>query len=287
MSRAAGFDPRLTPARTDLAAAHLKGKVEAERFVEGVRMRVTAPKAPLRRSPAPDAALDTEALHGERVTVYETSDEGWCWAQLEADSYVGWVPASALGKPAKEPTHRVSALRTLVFAGPNIKRPPLMALPFLSRVALATKEGEFVVTDDGGYISASHLMPVDAIDSDFIATARRFIGAPYLWGGRTNLGLDCSGLVQIALQAAGYDCPRDSDMQAGFGSQVDFSGGLGESRAGDLVYWKGHIGIVSEPGRLLHANGFHMAVAEEPLADAVKRIRNSGSEVLAVRRLGQ
>ncbi len=287
MNSPAGFDPRLTPARPDLAASHLKGKVEAARFVEGVRMRVTAPKAPLRRNPAPDAPLDTEALHGERVTVYETTEEGWCWGQLEADSYVGWIPASALSAPGQEVTHRVDALRTLVFAGPNIKRPPLMALPFLSRVVVVRQEGDFAVSDDGGFVSASHLVPVDAVVPDFVGTARQFMGAPYLWGGRTNLGLDCSGLVQIALQAAGYACPRDSDMQAGFGSQVDVSGGLGELRSGDLVYWKGHIGIVSEPGRLLHANGFHMAVAEEPLDDAVKRIRNSGSEVLAVRRVTQ
>jgi cell wall-associated NlpC family hydrolase len=287
MTAPADFDPRLTPARPDLAATYLKGKVEAARFVDGVTMRVTAPRAPLRKNPAPDAPLDTEALHGEQAVVYETTEEGWCWGQLALDSYVGWIPASALGPRGKDPTHRVAALRTLVFAGPNIKRPPLMALPFLSRLVVTRQDGEFAVTDEGGYVSASHLVSIDAFDRDFVTTARRFMGAPYLWGGRTNLGLDCSGLVQISLQAAGYACPRDSDMQAGIGSPIDLNEGLDTLRARDLVYWKGHIGIVSEPGRLLHANGFHMAVAEEPLAEAVKRIRDAGSAILAARRVDQ
>jgi cell wall-associated NlpC family hydrolase len=287
MNLSVGLDPRLTPARPDLAAAHLKGRVQAARFVEGTPMQVLAATAPLRRTPTPDAPLDTEALHGEGVTVYETTDEGWCWGQLEIDSYVGWLPTSALGNRGAPPTHRVSALRTLVFPGPNIKQPPLTALPFLSRIAVAKQEGDFAVTDAGGYLPARHLVPVGSVDRDFVATARRFLGTPYLWGGRTSLGLDCSGLVQIVLQASGRACPRDSDMQAGFGAPVDFRGDLAGLNKGDLVYWKGHIGFVSEPGRLLHANAFHMAVAEESLAEAVDRIRKSGSEILAVRRPGQ
>lgn len=286
MSLPAGLDPRLTPARPDLAAAHLKGRVRAARFVPGRLMRVTAATAPLRRNPSPDAPLDTEALHGERAIVYETTGEGWCWGQLETDSYVGWIPNSALGAPGEAPTHRVSVLRALVFPGPNIKLPPLMALPFMSRVTVLKREKHFAVTD-AGYIPQRHLTLVDSTDRDFVATARRFHGAPYLWGGRTSLGLDCSGLVQIALQAAGHACPRDSDMQATLGKPVDFRGDLAVLRAGDLIYWKGHIGIVAEFDRLLHANAFHMGVAEELLADAIGRIAATGLEVLAVRRIDQ
>jgi len=282
---ARGFDPRTTPARPDLAAAHLKGKVKAARFVEGVKQRVVAPSAPVRREPSPAARQDSEALYGERVTVYETTDEGWCWGQLELDSYVGWIPASALGEADALPTHRVSVLRTLVFPGPDIKQTSLASLSFGSRVFVARREGDFAVSEAGGFIPARHLAPIESHEPDFVAVAQRFVGTPYLWGGRSSLGLDCSGLVQVALQSAGFVCPRDSDMQAEFGSAVPFTGDLDALVRGDLVCWKGHIGIVSTPGRLLHANAFHMAVAEEPLAEAVARIQKSGSEVTTIRRV--
>jgi cell wall-associated NlpC family hydrolase len=279
------FDPRVTPARPDLAAAHLRGKVEAARFVEGVRKRVVGPSAPVRREPQADAALDTEALHGERVTVYEATDEGWCWGQLDLDGYVGWMPMSALADDGPAPTHRVSALRTLVFRGPDIKQPPLASLSFGSRVFVARTRDGFAVSEAGGFIPSQHLAPIESREPDFVAVSQRFSGTPYLWGGRSSLGLDCSGLVQIALQSAGYVCPRDSDMQEKIGNSVAFTGDISTLTRGDLICWKGHIGIVSGPGRLLHANAFHMAVAEEPLTEAIERIRKSGSEVTAVRRM--
>ncbi|HLL26708.1 MAG TPA: NlpC/P60 family protein [Xanthobacteraceae bacterium] len=280
------FDPRITPARPDLAALHLRGRVEAGRFVEGVVHHVVDASAPLRHAPQADAPLDSEALQGEEVTVYETSDEGWCWGQLASDGYVGYLPANALAPGAFAATHRVVALRTFVFPAPDIKAPPVVALPFASRVRIAREEKDFGV-GGGGFIPAQHLAPLAAVAPDFVATARRFIGTAYLWGGRTSLGIDCSGLVQLALQAAGIECPRDSDMQAKLGAEIPFSGDLQTLKRGDLICWKGHIGLVAEAGRLLHANAFHMQTAEEPLAEAIARIAKGGSQVLSVRRLAK
>jgi cell wall-associated NlpC family hydrolase len=281
------FDPRVTAARPDLAAAQLRGKVNAERFVEGTAKRVVAPTAPVRRHPAHDAPLDTEALFGERVTIYESTDEGWSWGQLELDSYVGWLPTSALAEEGPAVTHRVSTLRSFIFPSADIKRAPLASVSFGSRVFVARTKDGFAITEAGGFIPLRHLAPLEQREPDFVAVAGRFLGTPYLWGGRSSLGLDCSGLVQVALQSAGVACPRDSDMQAGYGSAVPFAGNADTLRRGDLVCWKGHIGIVAAPGRLLHANAFHMAVAEEPIAEAIDRIAKSGSEVTTVRRVAQ
>ena len=278
------YDPRITPARPDLAARHLKGKVAAARFVEGELREVLDAQAPVRAAPSPDAPLLTEALSGERVSVYEQSEEGWCWGQLAGDGYVGWLPANALGRPGPAPTHKVSALRKLVFPGLSIKLPPVDALSFGCALAVARTEGDFAATR-GGFVPARHLALIDADEPDFVAVAERFLGAPYLWGGKTSLGLDCSGLVQLALTAAGIRCPRDSDMQEALGIPVATTGDLSDFRRGDLVFWKGHVAIARDGKTLVHANAFHMAVAIEPAADAIARLRAMGSEVTSVKRI--
>jgi cell wall-associated NlpC family hydrolase len=280
------YDPRITPARPDLAAKHLEGRVAAARFVDGVVREVVAPQAPVRRDPSPDAPLDTEALQGERVTLYEATDEGWAWGQLAGDGYVGWLPAAALAAPGPIPTHKVAALRTLVFPGPSIKLPPTAALPLGARLAIVRHEARLAVTAGGGYVPMSHLAPVDAAEPDFVAVAERFLGVPYLWGGKTSLGVDCSGLVQVALTACRIACPRDSDMQEqALGAPVSTDAGFTNLRRGDLIFWKGHVAIVRDAETLLHANAFHMAVAIEPLAAAIARIRAIESEVTRVKRM--
>jgi cell wall-associated NlpC family hydrolase len=282
----AAFDPRLTPARADLAAKYLEGKVTAARFVEGRVMEVVEPQAPLRREPRSDAPLETEALKGERVTVYEVNDEGWSWGQLDADDYVGWLPSNALAAAARPPTHKVAALRTLVFPGPSIKMPPLEALPLGARLAITGIEDRLAVTQSGAYVPAAHLKAIGDNESDFVAVAERFLGTPYLWGGKTSLGLDCSGLVQVALAACGRACPRDSDMQeAALGVPLILDATHSNLRRGDMMFWKGHVAIVRDRDTLIHANAFHMAVAIEPIAAAVARIDAAGSEVTRIKRI--
>jgi cell wall-associated NlpC family hydrolase len=278
------FDKRFTPARPDLAAAHLKGHVEATIFAEGRDMQIVGPSADVRRAPAPDASLDTQALCGERVTVYE-EHEGWAWAQLQRDSYVGYLPSHMLGPTPKDPTHRVTALRTFVYPAPNMKVPPLEALPLGAEVTVEG-EGDYVRVADHGFVYAPHLTPLTQYETDFVAVVERFLGVPYLWGGKTALGLDCSGLVQISLAAAGIAAPRDTDVQAReIGTELPLEDPLHLQR-GDLVFWKGHVGIMCDAQTLLHANAHHMLVARELFAEARARIlAKSFGPVIAVRRL--
>jgi cell wall-associated NlpC family hydrolase len=276
-------DPRLHAYRPDLAAAELRGKVEAARFVEPVLNQVVHGQAPLRREPRHDAPLDTEALFGERVRVYEIDDEGWAWGQLVTDDYVGYLPAAALVKAGPEPTHKVSVLRTHAFPGPDIKLPPFVALPFGARVPIARQEGGFAVTAAGRYLPPSHLVPLGAAEPDFVAVAERFLGTPYLWGGKTSLGIDCSGLMQVSLQAAGISCPRDTYMQeTHFANSVQ----LGDLKHGDLIFWKGHVAIARDNTTIVHANAHHMLVAIEPVTAAIERIKAAGSDITSIRRPG-
>jgi len=276
------LDPRITPARPDLAAAHLRGEVDAPRYVEGRAARIVAASAPLRRSPQTDAPLETEALHGETASVYDENG-GWAWVQLDRDKYVGYVPAAALGASA-EPTHRVRALRTHAYPGPSIKLPPLMALSLGARLRIVAQEGDFAVSSDGLRLWLAHLAEMGSREPDPVAVAERFLETPYLWGGRTSEGIDCSGLVQAGLDAAGVTAPRDSDMQeAALGEPVAPGEPL---RRGDLVFWKGHVGVMRDAATLLHANGFHMKVVSEPLAETRARIAaKGGGEVTSTRRV--
>jgi len=280
------FDPRITPARPDLAAKHLEGAVAAARFVDGQTYEVVEPQAPVRRAPSPDAALLTEALMGERVIVYETTEEGWIWGQLQADDYVGWLPAAALAPAGPPPTDKVAALRTLVFPGPDIKLPPLAGISLGARLAIVRPEKTFAVTAGGGFVPAQHLARLDATEPDPVAVAERFLGVPYLWGGKTSLGIDCSGLVQVALTACGIACPRDSDMQhRALGSAVAVDQSFANLRRGDLVFWPSHVAIMCDATRIIHANANRMAVTVEPLAEALVRIRATGCELASVKRL--
>jgi cell wall-associated NlpC family hydrolase len=276
------LDPRLNPFRPDIAAAHLRGKVEAAHFVEGTTHEVIEPIADLRHDPAHEAALDTQALKGERVTVYEMSEEGWAWGQLETDGYVGYLSANALGPAGAAPTHRVCVPRTFGFPAANIKLPPMIALPMGAGIAVTGTAGTFALDGYGWHYPLGHVAPLGAGQADFVAIAEMFLSVPYLWGGKSSLGIDCSGLVQIALQTAGRTCPRDTYMQEqALGAPV----ATPDIRRGDLVFWKGHVAIARDAETIIHANAHHMMVAIEPIADAIARIRTGGSEVTSVKRV--
>jgi hypothetical protein len=289
------LDPRLHAFRPDLADIRLKGKVQSARFVEGAVRRAVASNAPLKRTPRADATLESEILRGELFAVFEDAAEGWSWGQLETDGYVGFVPTDALGATAPEPTHRIVALRTFIYPGPDMKLPAEGVLSFASLIALDEETGTRGtryrrIAGGEGWIVSATAEQVDAPPAnDFVAVAERFLNTAYLWGGRTSLGLDCSSLVQLSLAAAGISAPRDTDLQEkALGASVE--GGVSAPlHRGDLVFWlghwAGHVGIMIDGEYLLHANGHHMATVIEPLAEVVARIGGKTSQPTGVKRL--
>jgi cell wall-associated NlpC family hydrolase len=289
---ASGPDPRRHPWRGDLAAAHLRGRVPARAFVEGAPHRVRAGCASLRGTPDPAASPTSQLLYGEGFTVYDTRN-GWAWGQNATDDYVGWVRDKALAPGAPTPaTHVVTALRSFVFPEPDLKTPPLDALPLSARVTAVDEHGGYLRLADGGWVFAGHLAPPDWHEPDLLRTALRLTGVPYLWGGRSPWGIDCSGLAQLSLRCAGIACPRDSDMQRDeVGQAIDLdtlgrgteagSGTDAGWRRGDLVFFAGHVGLMVDGARLLHATAFTMTVVVESLADVAGR----AGGIVAARRL--
>lgn len=280
------FDSRVTPARPDLAAAHLRGKIEAAAYVEGRALYVCDGTADLRHAPAADAPLETQALHGEAVTLYE-DHEGWGWVQLARDGYVGYMAMAALAAGPIRPTHRVSVNRSFIFPGPDLKIPARDALPLGASVCVRATKGAFAQIGDAAFVFLGHLLPCGETQKEFVAVAERLLHAPYLWGGKTSLGIDCSGLLQISLDAAGIDAPRDTDMQEhALGLPIVAGTGLAGLRRGDLIFWRGHVGIMRDATTLLHANAHHMLVASEPLSIARDRILAATSQpIRAFKRL--
>jgi cell wall-associated NlpC family hydrolase len=278
-------DPRLTPARPDLAAKYLEGKVKAARFVAGEECEIIDSIAPLRVEPSSDAEQKTQAVRGERVTIYDRNGEGWAWGQLNSDGYVGWLPDRALAKPVAPPTHKVTALLTFAFPGPSIKLPPTASLPLGARLAIRGNDAAFAIMHDGCYVPRQHLGTLDMNESNFVAVAERFAGTPYLWGGKTSLGIDCSGLVQVALNAAGIGCPRDSDMQEQALGRALPQSESKKLQRGDLIFWEGHVAIVRDAETIVHANAHHMATAVENTRAAMARIKAAGSDVTNIKRL--
>jgi cell wall-associated NlpC family hydrolase len=272
------LDPRLTLARDGIAARSLEGVVPADRYVDTTLRQAVVPATALRRAASAAAEQLDQLLCGELFEVLDEAD-GWAFGQAQRDGYVGYVAASDLGGSPVAPTHTVRALRTYGFSVPSIKAPSTGLYSMNALLAVEAEEGRFLKAA-GGWFVKEHLVSIDTAEADFVAVAERFTGTPYYWGGRQSLGLDCSGLVQQALYASGRACPRDSDQQAAMGAAVT------TPRRGDLVFWRGHVAIMTSAADIIHANSWHMAVAIEPLAEAVARIsRLGGGEPLGFRRL--
>ncbi len=266
------MDPRITPYRKDLAADWLEGKVEAARFASGTRMQVCDPVTDIRHAPACDAPLDSQALLGELFTVYEFNNEGWAWGQLETDGYVGYMSSSALSDTINEPTHWVCVRSSFTYPAPEIKHQPVRAIPYGAGLSVLETQGEFCKLTDGRFAWSRHLRKIGDFADDFVSVCEAMLSVPYLWGGTSACGLDCSGLIYTGLKAAGIKTARDSDLlERSFRTDLG-SLASGDLQRGDLVFWKGHIGVMRDADTLLHANGYHMSVVSEPLGEAVKRI---------------
>ena len=276
-----GHDPRTTLARDDLASADLETLVRAARYVEPTIARVIRSSAAVHRSAAVGAGQVDQLLFGELFDRIACVD-AIAWGRARRDGYVGFVDASALSSGLRSPTHRVGVLRTFAFEAPSIKSPAAGHLSLNSLVEVAEEDGALALVADFGWVPGRHLTPIGTFATDPATIAEQFVGTPYLWGGRDSLGLDCSGLVQQSLYACGLACPRDSDQQAMLGHATPDAA----LRRGDLVFWRGHVGMMLDGERLIHANGHHMAVAIEPLAVAVARIDSfEGRRPIACRRL--
>jgi len=284
------LDPRLNAYRPDLADESLEGRVAAERFTAGRPAQVVRGVAALRRTPAADAPQDTQLLSGEAVTVFDEAD-GWAWVQNATDDYVGYVESAALGGDPRAATHSVKVPRTFLYPEPDLKAPPLDALTMTGRVTAVGAEGaysEVRIGTRGGWVYSRHLAPEGEVEPDFVATALQFLGVPYLWGGKASGGLDCSGLVQVALARAGIPCPRDTGAQAAsLGAALPWEPGRTELQRGDLIYFPGHVAIALDAESVVNANAHAMMVSVEPLAELEARVRqeSGGTGVTAVRRL--
>lgn len=283
-SRMSNIDPRLNAIRPDLADIALEGKIDSRRFAVPRRMQILDPAADLHKAPHADAMQVTQALMGETVKVFAEED-GWAWVQLERDKYVGYVNATSLASDIVVPTHRVAVPSTFLYPRPNLKSQPAVTITMNAQVMATGDDQRFTQISNGMYIYTAHLRPVESSEADFVAVAEMFRYVPYYWGGKSARGLDCSGLVQVALEACGMGCPRDSDMQqAALGRSVMVND-LDNLARGDLVFWNGHVGIMCDQSTLLHANGHHMMVVAEPLTNAVTRIAQTYGQITSIKRL--
>jgi cell wall-associated NlpC family hydrolase len=278
------LDPRRNVVREDLAAESLKDKVKAQRYAPGELRQIVGSIAPVRIVPRFDAPLLTQALYGELATIYEIS-KGWAWVQLENDGYVGYMPADNISAIIEEPTHWVAATGTFVYPAPDLKRPPITRLSFSAKLTIIGREGRFAELSRGGFVFIGHLKPFEEKAKDFVTLAENLNGTPYLWGGRSDVGIDCSALVQLSMQAMGLTCPRDTDMQEREVGEKLPDNEIKQLERGDLIFWRGHVGIAQSASHVVHSSGHQMQVVSETIASAVERIAATHGNITSIKRI--
>ncbi|MFN7224632.1 MAG: NlpC/P60 family protein [Paracoccaceae bacterium] len=269
------MDRRSTPFSGRFALTSLRGQVEAT-FTDGETASVLWPLADLLSRP--DGPRDRQVLLGDALTVIDLRDDH-VFVQAAKDGYCGWLDAASIG-PAIMPTHWVAAPASHLYTGPKVQARTLSALPMGAKVAVTGTEGSFAETSMG-FVPLVHLRALHDRPADPVTVAETLLGVPYLWGGNSAAGLDCSGLVQTALLACGLPCPGDSDQQQGLGTMLDDQTLL---QRGDLLFWTGHVAMVADADRIIHANGQTMSVAYEPTAVAIARIKAQGGGPVTARR---
>ncbi|RED50926.1 NlpC/P60 family protein [Aestuariispira insulae] len=264
----------------------LRDDVVAERYTEGSAFHVTAPVVSLRRGPGFEFPQDSQLLFGDNIRCFEEKD-GWAWVQNNRDGYVGYCPSSDLNTGTTNPTHLVSSAFSLIFPEPDIKRHPIFTLSLGSHVEIIEKNEKFSKLANGGWVYSRHLASRGVTQPDLAETASKFLESPYLWGGNSYLGLDCSGLVQLALLRAGIMAKRDTDQQEySVGESITINADHSGLKRNDLVFWPGHVGIMMDDSSLIHANATDMKTSIAPLEKVSAHIKEiEGTEISSIRRL--
>ena len=280
------FDPRVTPVRDDLVATHLRDRYPRANQASGQLRRATVSRATLSFGPDAAARRESELLFGEGFTVFDERD-GWAWGQAARDHYVGWLPSDMLGPDLGAPTHEVVVPATYLYPEADLKSPAPVRLSLASLVvATGRREDNFLEAAGGGWIHVNHVAPREVVESDYVSTGLSLVGVPYLWGGRSSDGMDCSGFIQVVLQRAGLMPPRDSDQQeAVVGTPFDNDDDLGKLRRDDILFFQGHVGIVLDGWRFLHASASNMTVSIQRLSNVVDHAKEAGTPPRAVRRI--